>query len=124
MFANQRNNRQEPIQSNIEDKLNRSIFVNYVTNIIRNAPTTNRAFVLSVNGKWGEGKTSVKNLIAERLLYNKKSSNNMLLEFNSIEFQNQKELNKIFLDKVVNIVKGKNKNSLPATPKADTEATK
>ena len=111
MFANQRNNRQEPIQSNIEDKLNRSIFVNYVTNIIRNAPTTNRAFVLSVNGKWGEGKTSVKNLIAERLLYNKKSSNNMLLEFNSIEFQNQKELNKIFLDKVVNIVKGKNKNS-------------
>ena len=110
MFANQRNNRQEPIQSNTEDKLNRSIFVNYVTNIIKNAPTTNRAFVLSINGKWGEGKTSVKNLIAERLLYNKKSSNNMLLEFSSIEFQTQKELNKIFLDKVVNIVKGKNKN--------------
>lgn len=111
MFTSQRNNRQEPIQSNVEDKLNRSIFVNYVTNIIRNAPTINRAFVLSINGKWGEGKTSVKNLIAERLLYNKKSSNNMLLEFNSIEFQNQKELNKIFLDKVVNIVKGKNKNA-------------
>lgn len=110
MFASPRNNRQEPIQSSAEDKLNRSTFVNYATNIIKNAPTNNRAFIVSINGKWGEGKTSVKNLIMERLLYNKKSSNNMLLEFNSLEFQNQKELNKIFLDKVINIVKGKGKS--------------
>lgn len=110
MFENPRNNRQEPIQSSAEDKLNRSTFVNYATNIIKNAPTNNRAFIVSINGKWGEGKTSVKNLMMERLLYNKKSSNNMLLEFNSLEFQNQKELNKIFLDKVINIVKGKAKN--------------
>lgn len=106
MFLNPRSNRQEPIQSGPEDKLNRSTFVGYVTNIIRNAPTENRAFIVAINGKWGEGKTSVKNLIMEKLLYNKKANYHMLLEFNSIEFQNQKELNKIFLDKVVNVIKG------------------
>lgn len=102
-----KNNRQNPISNSTEDKLNRNHFVNYVTNIIKNAPVKSKSFTIAINGKWGEGKTSVKNLIIEKLLYNRKSSNDILLEFNSLEFQTQNDLNKIFLDKVINVIKNK-----------------
>lgn len=112
MFNNftQKSNRQDPIQNETEDKLNRNNFVNYVVNIIDSAPVENSSFILSINGKWGEGKTSVKNLIMEKLRQ-PKYSQDILMEYNSSEFQNQKDLQKDFVGKILGIInKDKNKN--------------
>lgn len=110
MFNLERNNRQEPIRNSANDKLNRGNFVNYIVNIIRNAPIDEQSFTVAINGKWGEGKTSIRNLIIEKFL--QKKSNSILLEFNSLDFQNQKELYKIFLDKVLKAIKYNKKNSV------------
>ena len=99
-------NRQDPIDSISEDKLNRESFVNYVVNIISNASVIDTSFVISINGKWGEGKTSFKNLIIENLK-TRKSEKNLLLEFNSIDFQNQKEINSTFINRIVDAIKNK-----------------
>jgi hypothetical protein len=109
MFLNIKNNRREPIYSDIEDKMNRSHFVNYVSDIVKNAPVSDKSFVISINGKWGEGKSSAKNLIMEKLLYDKEASDSFLLEFNCFKFQNQAELSKIFLGKIIHVVRGKNR---------------
>lgn len=112
MFNNEKTNRQDPINSVSEDKLNRESFVNYVVNIISNASVIDTAFVLSINGKWGEGKTSLKNLIIENLKY-RKSEKNLLLEFNSIDFQDQKEISSNFINRVVDAVKNKKSKFKP-----------
>lgn len=102
-----KNNRQNPIYSSKDDKLNRKNFVDYAINIIENAPVKNRAYTISVNGKWGEGKTSVKNLIIEKLLCKIKAENIFLMDFNFVEFQNQTELNKVFFAKLLDALKNR-----------------
>ena len=102
----QKINRQEPITSSSEDKLNRKSFVNYVVNIINNVSVLNGSFVISINGKWGEGKTSFKNLVIENLR-NRKNERNLLLEFNSANFENQKEISSNFISKIVSAVRNK-----------------
>ncbi len=100
-------NRQNPIYSGTEDKLNRGHFVDYIVNIIKNAPVKNKSFTISINGKWGEGKTSVKNLVIEKLLYLKKTFSLAIMDFNCKEFVNQAELNKVFLSKFIDTMKNK-----------------
>lgn len=102
----QKINRQEPILSVSEDKLNRRSFVNYVVNIINNASVIDNSFVISINGKWGEGKTSFKNLVVENLR-NRKNEKNLLLEFDSINFESQKEASSNFINKIVYSIKNK-----------------
>ncbi len=100
-------NRQNPIYSSTEDKLNRGHFVDYIINIIKNAPVKNKSFTIAINGKWGEGKTSVKNLVIEKLLYLKKTYSLALMDFNCKIFANQTDLNKAFLSKFIDTVKNK-----------------
>ena len=109
MFSELQNSKQQSINTFNDDKLNRGNFVNYVSNIIKNTSTNKKAFTIAINGKWGEGKTSTKNLIIERLLNRSKKSNDVLLEFSSTNFQNQKDLNKLFLSNLESVINGKNK---------------
>lgn len=55
-----------PIRLNEEDSLNRKEFCSNVTNYIL-SPSSNSGLVLSINGKWGSGKTSITNLIKENI---------------------------------------------------------
>lgn len=109
MFSELKNTKQQSINTFADDKLNRGNFVNYVSNIIKNTSTDKKAFTIAINGKWGEGKTSTKNLIIERLLNRSKKTSDVLLEFSSTNFQNQKDLNKLFLSNLENVISGKNK---------------
>ena len=102
----QKINRQEPITSVSEDKLNRRSFMNYVVNIIDNASVFSSSFVVSINGKWGDGKTSFKNLIVENLR-SKKNEKNLLLEYDSINFENCKEIGTTFVSKIISSIKSK-----------------
>ncbi|MDR1498793.1 MAG: KAP family NTPase [Rickettsiales bacterium] len=102
-----KSNRQEPVSSCGDDRLNRVNFVNYVANIIESSPVGDRSFVLSINGKWGEGKTSVKNMVMERLFDTNGTNSSALVEFSGIGFQTQSDLSKIFLKKIIDTVRGR-----------------
>lgn len=108
-YSGKRINRQDPIKSCMEDKLNRTNFINYTANIIDNAPTDDNAFVVAINGRWGEGKTSVKNMIVEKYQNN---LNDIIIEYNYLEFQTQTELQKNFSCKIVDsLEKNRKRNS-------------
>lgn len=55
-----------PILRIEEDKLSRADFVATLTNSIKNSPSVN-GFVIALNGKWGEGKSSILNLVKNQL---------------------------------------------------------
>lgn len=57
----------QPITKSHQDKLNRADFVELVTNAIENCPHKQGSYVIAIDGAWGSGKTSVKNLIKEKL---------------------------------------------------------
>lgn len=110
MFSELKNAKQQPIQNIEDDKLNRRYFVSYVSNIIKDTSVEDRSFTIAINGKWGEGKTSTKNLIIEKLLHSSRRKERVILDFNSIVFQNQKDLNKVFLNSLTDVVKEKKKS--------------
>ena len=56
----------QPISNRQEDILNRSKFADLVTNYILSDATSD-GFVMSINGEWGCGKTSIINLIKENI---------------------------------------------------------
>ena len=56
----------QPILNRQEDTLNRSKFADLVTNYILSDATSD-GFVMSINGEWGCGKTSIINLIKENI---------------------------------------------------------
>ena len=97
-------NRQNPTRSCREDKLNRISFVNYVVNIIDNAPVNDRAFVVAINGKWGDGKTSVKNMIVENYL-NNKNQDTIFFEYDCLDFQNKADLQRDFSSKLAKVAR-------------------
>lgn len=101
-------NRQNPTRSCREDKLNRISFVNYIVNVINNAPVNDKAFVIAVNGKWGDGKTSVKNMIVENYL-NNKDQNTVFFEYDYLDFQNRTDLQKDFSYKLAKAIENNKK---------------
>lgn len=54
----------QPIEQRAEDDLGRLPLVDLLTDEVRHAPTTD-GFVMALAGPWGEGKTSVLNLVAD-----------------------------------------------------------
>ena len=60
----------DPITDEIEDVLDRKEFVDDLYKQIINYPLSN-SFVFGLLGSWGEGKTSVLNLLSNKLYNNK-----------------------------------------------------
>ncbi|HMK27505.1 MAG TPA: P-loop NTPase fold protein [Chitinophagaceae bacterium] len=54
-----------PIQSSKEDKFNRAVFAQKITSVCGNY--TPKSTVVGVYGRWGEGKSSVLNMVSEKL---------------------------------------------------------
>lgn len=76
-----------PIRTASEDQLDRESFVDAVARAITYAPVSAEGFTIGLLGPWGTGKTSLLNLIRERL-----ASDVSILEFNPWLFASTEEL--------------------------------
>lgn len=83
----------EPIVKESDDLLGRIEFVNNFYSQINNLPFKS-SFVFSLQGDWGEGKTSVLNLLENRI---ENDDENILLKFQPWFFEDEKSLLKGFL---------------------------
>lgn len=90
----------EAITHEKEDKLERKSFVNDLYRQIVNLPFSD-SFVIGLYGKWGEGKTSVLNLLRNKLL---KNEGVILVEFDPWYFRNQEALIKNFYRRIENAI--------------------
>lgn len=73
-----------PISKSADDKLNRKNFAEHISNIMRQLCNIedSSSIVFGLYGKWGDGKTSLINLIKENLLKNIKQEKENKLEKN------------------------------------------
>jgi predicted KAP-like P-loop ATPase len=55
----------EPVERAEQDALNRKDFANSVADLILTAPQGSCSQVIGLYGRWGEGKTSLKNMVLE-----------------------------------------------------------
>lgn len=83
----------QPIDQRKDDILNRSQFSDSLSNAIKEWENK-ESLVISLNGKWGTGKTSIINLVKESL--NQEERSPTLIIFNPWEFSNTDITNKFF----------------------------
>ncbi|WP_170935240.1 KAP family P-loop NTPase fold protein [Bacillus mycoides] len=86
-----------PINKETEDKLERSNFAARLTDII-NTRMEKESIVIGLYGKWGTGKTSVLNLMQQRI---KKEKDVITISFNPWYFENEEQLVLQFFNKLV-----------------------
>lgn len=77
-----------PIDSIDQDKFGRANFAVNIANVIDNWDDSN-GFTLGIYGSWGEGKSSVLNMISSYLA---KNENNIIVKFNPWRFSNEVDL--------------------------------
>jgi hypothetical protein len=89
-----------PITDDSEDILGRTKFVDDFYSQIRSFPSED-SFVFGINGPWGSGKTSVLNLLRNRLRRDKKI---ILVDFNPWYFQSAETIIRRFYDGVAHAI--------------------
>lgn len=90
-----------PISSLLEDLLNRKGFAIDIANVVRNWESE-QSIVLAIEGDWGEGKTSVKNMVVEALQHDITSTDQLKDEDLRRELQGQIDWCRRLLDWVRN----------------------
>jgi predicted KAP-like P-loop ATPase len=88
----------EPISSRSDDLLNRRRFVTQLSRAILSW-NTNEPLVVGIYAGWGDGKTSVLNLLNEEL-----SGKASVMVFDPWYFNSQEELVRIFFQDVFGVV--------------------
>ena len=106
-------NTDKPINKACEDKLGRSVFAKQLANAIVNFQTKDN-YAVSLQGKWGCGKTSVLNMAIEEIkqLSESKDDNNkiIIIQFNPWNFTDTNQLINQFFITLTNSLKIDSKN--------------
>lgn len=106
----------QPIRSFKSDKLGRAKFSSLLADRISSWRGRN-SLVIALMGEWGSGKTSVKNMIVERL-QRRKNNRIDVLEFNPWMFSGSDSLSEAFFRELSNALGEKGGNSVEAKVRA------
>jgi predicted KAP-like P-loop ATPase len=100
---------EKPIEKFEEDMLGRASFSENFSTAILEWKGQN-SLVLALNGKWGSGKSSVINLVKEKLESSSEKSKPTIIEFNPWFFSGEEKLNEHFFTEISKELKIKNSN--------------
>ncbi len=95
------------IKSNSEDELNRNSFAGQLRKSLSTWEDQD-SLVISLKGEWGEGKSSVINLLKEQFELEKKDDDPTIIEFNPWAYANQDSLTFHFFNDIGSELKIKN----------------
>lgn len=98
-----------PIEKIEDDLLNRGNFVKSIAKVIRNWKNKKDSLIISLNGEWGCGKSSLKNMIVEEVenvnKIDKEVNNTIVVHFNPWEWSGQGKLMDEFFQEIGNQLK-------------------
>ena len=89
---------ENPIKTEAEDVLSRKAFVTQLQSAI-NSWNSETSLIVSLNGKWGEGKSSVINLLKEKLRQQHETAPK-IIEFNPWFYNSSEKLTSLFFDEI------------------------
>lgn len=92
-----------PIETSSQDRLEREKYSAALAETILEG-RNQESLVISLTGPWGCGKTSIKNLVVEKLEDTKRSN---VIEFNPWEWGTQEKLTSLFFDEMSRAIKRK-----------------
>lgn len=101
-----RRNPDAPIECTDDDRLQRRPFARTMANDVRHAPRQN-GFVIGLTGSWGEGKTSVINLLIEEL-----KDDAIVVHFNPWLFSGTEQLIEHFFEELASQLREKGSDRL------------
>jgi hypothetical protein len=85
-----------PIENNDDDKLNRTKFVKHIAEALLRW-RDNESIVVSLNGNWGSGKTSIINLVEAYIDKHEEKNKPTIFRFNPWIFSDSGDIDKNFL---------------------------
>lgn len=91
----------KPITSKEKDLLGTSYFADSFAQTIYNYQNQD-SLVLALYGKWGSGKTSIINMVLQKLdeLYNNSNNKPIILKFNPWNYSDKNDLIRMFFDEL------------------------
>lgn len=96
-----------PIKDASEDILGRSDFAKNLAKSILNWHDS-ESLVIGIYGAWGDGKSSVKNLILNHIHAEKKE--NLILDFNPWQWGSEEKISKAFFEEISSVLKKERKD--------------
>lgn len=87
----------KPISTSSEDLLSRANFAKSLANAL-SIQNDNESLVVSINGDWGSGKSSIKNMVISELQKNDKQPD--IIEFTPWEWAGQEKINESFFNEI------------------------
>ncbi len=99
-----------PIKTIQDDQLNRAEFSKKIADAISNSRNEERSIVIALNGKWGSGKSSIKNMIIDNL---QKDYNSIIdrYEFSPWQWTGQEHITQTFFTELSNAIGKHNKEA-------------
>lgn len=101
------------IESFDQDNLNRKPFIGKVISSLKQGISSKCSFTMSINGKWGEGKSSVKNLIKQELLETK-NPKYIFLDYNPWQWTREDQVIRHFFEEISSSLARKDDNRFKA----------
>ena len=93
-----------PITTAKEDQLARGSYVRMLSTLIMSSPPTHDARYIGVYGAWGDGKTSVRFLLEERIRADYGEKGSIMVEFSPWEYPESIDVRMIFFERLATTV--------------------
>lgn len=93
-----------PIKTAEEDRLARDAYVRMLSTLIMSSPQTHDARYVGVYGAWGDGKTSVRFLLEERIRVDYGEKGAIIVEFSPWEYPEPIDVRMIFFERLATTV--------------------
>lgn len=93
-----------PIKTAKDDQLARGSYVRMLSTLIMSSPPTHDARYIGVYGAWGDGKTSVRFLLEERIRGDYGGKGSIIVEFSPWEYPESIDVRMIFFERLATTV--------------------
>ena len=93
-----------PIKTAEEDQLARGAYVRMLSTLIMSSPPTHDARYIGVYGAWGDGKTSVRFLLEERIRADYGDKGAIIVEFSPWEYSEPIDVRMVFFERLATTV--------------------
>ena len=93
-----------PIAMATEDEFARDAYVRMLSTLIMSASNTKDARYIGIYGQWGDGKTSVRNLVEERIKSDYGENSTIVVDFSPWAYPESTDIRMVFFERLSNAV--------------------